>query len=144
MGLTGIPLNTPNSVSSAMAIGIGADYAIYLLYRIREELRKGGDIDVALANSLKTAGKAIVYVASAIVGGYSVLILSFNFYVHIWFGILIVLSMIVSAVSALLLIPALIKAYPPRFLSRDSIRVDELPFPIKAASSTGLRSLFFA
>ncbi|HEY8938871.1 MAG TPA: MMPL family transporter, partial [Cellvibrio sp.] len=40
MGITGIPLNTPNAVSSAMAIGIGADYAIYMLYRMREELKK--------------------------------------------------------------------------------------------------------
>jgi hypothetical protein len=50
-----------------------------------------------------------------------VLMLSFNFYVHIWFGLLIVLSMIVSATSALLLIPALIKLHPPRFL-KTSVR----------------------
>ena len=117
MGLTGIPLNTPNSVSSAMAIGIGADYAIYLLYRIREELGKTNDVDKALAQSLKTAGKAVFFVASAISAGYAVLMLSFNFYVHIWFGMLIVLSMIVSAVSALILIPALIKLHTPRFLT---------------------------
>ncbi len=116
MGLTGIPLNTPNSVSSAMAIGIGADYAIYLLYRIREELQKTHDVNVALLQTMKTAGKAVVYVASAITGGYAVLMLSFNFYVHIWFGLLIVLSMIVSAASALILIPALIKLHTPRFL----------------------------
>ena len=116
MGLTGIPLNTPNSVSSAMAIGIGADYAIYLLYRIREELGKTTDVDVAILNTMKTAGKAVVYVASAITVGYAVLMLSFNFYVHIWFGLLIVLSMMVSATSALILIPALIKLYTPRFL----------------------------
>lgn len=118
MGLTGIPLNTPNSVSSAMAIGIGADYAIYLLYRIREELGKTKDVDKALAETMKTAGKAVFFVASAISVGYAVLMLSFNFYVHIWFGMLIVLSMIVSAVSALILIPALIKLHTPRFLTR--------------------------
>ena len=117
MGLTGIPLNTPNSVSSAMAIGIGADYAIYLLYRIREEMGKTKDVDKALAQTMKTAGKAVFFVASAISVGYAVLMLSLNFYVHIWFGMLIVLSMIVSAVSALILIPALIKLYPPRFLT---------------------------
>jgi uncharacterized protein len=116
MGITGIPLNTPNSVSSAMAIGIGADYAIYLLYRLREELKKTSDVDMALLHTMKTAGKAVVYVASAIAGGYSVLMLSFNFYVHIWFGLLIVLSMVVSAASALILIPALIKLHAPRFL----------------------------
>ncbi len=118
MGLTGIPLNTPNSVSSAMAIGIGADYAIYLLYRIREELGKTKDVDTALFETMRTAGKAVFFVASAISVGYAVLMLSFNFYVHIWFGMLIVLSMIVSAVSALILIPALIKLHTPRFLTR--------------------------
>ena len=130
MGLTGIPLNTPNSVSSAMAIGIGADYAIYLLYRIREEMQKTGDVNTALLQTMKTAGKAVVYVASAITGGYAVLMLSFNFYVHIWFGLLIVLSMVVSAASALILIPALIKLHTPRFLSRVVAvedDVDEMP-----------------
>jgi predicted RND superfamily exporter protein len=116
MGLTGIPLNTPNSVNSAMAIGIGADYAIYLLYRFREEYASLGDFDLALRETLQTAGKAIVYVASAIAGGYSVLLFSFGFYVHIWFGILIVMSMIVSAASALVLIPALLRTFKPAFV----------------------------
>ena len=119
MGLTGIPLNTPNSISSAIAIGIGADYAIYLLYRIPEELDRTGDWTAALAGALTTAGKAVLYVASAIAGGYSVLLLSFGYNVHIWFGILIVLSMVVSAVSALFVIPALIIELKPRFLCRN-------------------------
>lgn len=118
MGVTGIPLNTPNSVASAMAIGIGADYAIYIMYRMREELQRLGDFDAALRETMRTAGKAVVYVATAIAGGYSVLMLSFNFYVHIWFGILIVMSMVVSALSALVLIPTLLKTFPPSFLIR--------------------------
>lgn len=123
MGLTGIPLNTPNSVNSAMAIGIGADYAIYLLYRMREELAKAdGDFDLAMQETMRTAGKAIIYVATAIAGGYSVLILSFDFYVHIWFGILIVLSMVVSAMSALILGPALLKTCAPWFLRQSGLQ----------------------
>jgi len=122
MGLTGIPLNTPNSVASAMAIGIGADYAIYILYRMREELQRLGDFDLALRETIRTAGRAVVYVATAIAGGYAVLMLSINFYVHVWFGILIVLSMIVSAVSALVLVPALLKWHPPSFLRRSALR----------------------
>lgn len=116
MGITGIPLNTPNSVASALAIGIGADYSIYLMFRIREEFVRLGDLDAALRETFRTAGLAVIYVASAIIGGYAVLLLSFNFYVHIWFGILIILSMLVSAISALVLVPALIKIWPPRHL----------------------------
>lgn len=116
MGITGIPLNTPNAVSSAMAIGIGADYAIYMLYRMREELKKHNHFDRALEETMRTAGKAVVYVATAIAGGYSVLMLSKGFYVHIWFGVLIVMSMVVSAISALVLVPALLKWLPSSFL----------------------------
>lgn len=129
MGLTGIPLNTPNSVSSAMAIGIGADYAIYLLYRMREECERLGDFDLALRETMRTAGQAVVYVATAIAGGYSVLMLSFNFYVHIWFGILIVMSMLVSAATALVLVPTLLKTFPPAFIRR---RLQAHPAPVVA------------
>lgn len=130
MGLTGIPLNTPNAVSSAMAIGIGADYAIYLLYRMREEMRGHDDFDRALRSTMKTAGKAIVYVATAIAGGYSVLMLSKGFYVHIWFGVLIVTSMLISAIAALLVVPSLLKWFPSSFLRNTSSEVT------KAAAAT--------
>ncbi|WP_062065826.1 MMPL family transporter [Cellvibrio sp. OA-2007] len=130
MGLTGIPLNTPNAVSSAMAIGIGADYAIYLLYRMREELRGHDDYDRALRSTMRTAGKAIVYVATAIAGGYSVLMLSKGFYVHIWFGVLIVTSMLISAIAALLVVPSLLKWFPLNFLRNTSSE------PAKAATAT--------
>ncbi len=124
MGLFGIPLNTPNSVSSAMGIGIGADYAIYLLYRLREEMQTHDTFEQALRTTMRTAGKAVVYVATAVAGGYSVLLLSFDFYVHIWFGLLIVLSMIVSAITALLLIPTLLSIYTPKCLRKIEISVD--------------------
>lgn len=59
MGWLDIPLNIPNSLISAMAVGIGADYAIYFLYRLREILREeGGDIKDAIRKTLSTAGKA--------------------------------------------------------------------------------------
>lgn len=140
MGATGIPLNTPNSVASAMAIGIGADYAIYILYRMREELQRFGEFDLALRETMRTAGKAVVYVATAIAGGYSVLMLSFNFYIHIWFGLLIVLSMIVSALCALLLIPALMKTWPPGFLRAPAAkkRIRNAALPLMVLLGVGL------
>ena len=133
MGLFGIPLNTPNSVSSAMGIGIGADYAIYLLYRLREELASGGNFEDALRRTMRTAGKAVVYVATAVAGGYSVLLLSFNFYVHVWFGVLIVLSMIVSAMTALLLIPTLLTLHVPRCFR--PIKTQQIPTILSGAAA---------
>ena len=47
---------------SAMAIGIGADYAVYFLFRVREEFERTGDLRQATSVALTTSGKAIAYV----------------------------------------------------------------------------------
>lgn len=116
MGLAGIRLNIATSLISPMAVGIGADYAIYLIFRLREELRRGADERTAFRTALGTSGKAILFVASAIAGGYGVLLFSYGFYVHIWFAILIASAMLVSALSTLTLFASLILTLRPRFI----------------------------
>jgi hydrophobe/amphiphile efflux-3 (HAE3) family protein len=116
IGWTGIPLNVSTSLISAMAVGIGADYAIYLIYRIREELAAGNDPEPAIRRVLATAGKAILFVALAVSAGYGVLLLSFGFHIHQWLALLIAVAMLVSAVAALLLIPSLVLTLRPRFI----------------------------
>jgi len=118
MGWSGIPLNISTSLTSAMAVGIGADYAIYLIYRLREELAKGIDENTAVRNVITTAGKAILFVAIAVSAGYGVLLLSFGYNLHKWLAILIAAAMIMSSLSALLLIPALILTFRPNFIFR--------------------------
>lgn len=116
MGLAGIPLDIGTALISPMAVGIGADYAIYLIYRLREELARGVDEHAAFSAALDTAGKAILFVASAVAGGYGVLIFSYGFYVHMWFAVLITTAMLVSALAALTVLPSLILALRPRFV----------------------------
>jgi hypothetical protein len=115
LGALGIWLNMSTATITAMAVGIGADYAIYLIYRLREELRTAPTDEVALARTLATSGKAIVFVAAAISGGYASLWLgSLEFYRMI--ARLIPLTMLVSAASALTVMPALLFIFRPRFL----------------------------
>ena len=115
MGLLGIPLDTITSAISAMAVGIGADYAIYFLFRVREELADGGDLDAALERALMTSGKAVLFVSSAIAFGYATLCLS-AFGMHQQLGGLVALAMLVSSGSALVLLPAVIARFRPGFL----------------------------
>ena len=57
----------------AMAAGIGADYAIYFLYRLREErARLASDTD-AFAEALHTSGRAVLFVAASIGAGFAVM-----------------------------------------------------------------------
>lgn len=132
MGWSGILLNIPTSLTSAMAVGIGADYAIYLIYRLREELASEPNEEAAVRNVLRTAGEAILFVAVAVAAGYGVLLFSFGFYIHMWLAILIAAAMMVSALSALLLIPALILSFRPNFIYR-RIAVNRNPAPVSIA-----------
>lgn len=131
MGWSGIPLNISTSLISAMAVGIGADYAIYLIYRLREELTRGTDEITAVRNVIGTAGQAILFVAISVSAGYGVLLLSFGYNIHKWLAILIAEAMIMSSLSALLLIPALILTFRPDFIfRRTAVKHNPLPMPI--------------
>lgn len=115
MGWAGIPLQVATATVSAMAVGIGADYAIYMLYRLRSEAALVGP-EAALQRTFRSAGKAVMFVATAIAGGYAVVMLSWGFLIHFWLGLLISAAMIVSAVATLTTLPALAMLLRPAFL----------------------------
>ncbi len=116
MGWLGIPMNIPNSLISAMAIGIGADYAIYLCFRVREELRANHSEADAERIAFMSAGKAALFVSTAVAGGFGVLMLSWDFYMHLWMGLLISLAMLVSSLSTLTIFASLLFGVRPRFI----------------------------
>lgn len=115
MGLFGIPLDVITSPIAAMAVGIGSDYAVYFLFRLREELAVSRTPALALTSTMLTSGKALVYVSSAIAGGYLILCVS-GFVFHIELGVLVALSMVVSSLAAITLLPALALLTRPTFL----------------------------
>jgi len=117
MGWSGILLSMGTAAISAMAIGIGADYAVYFLFRVREELERTGDLRQATATALTTSGKAIAYVASAVAGGYLCLALSL-FKVHVLLGVLVALTMVTSSAATVAFLPAVLLLVKPRFLKK--------------------------
>jgi predicted RND superfamily exporter protein len=122
MGALGIPLQIATALVSAMAVGIGADYGIYMSYRLREELsRPDVSEKMAFEKAFRSAGKATLFVSSAVAGGFGVLMLSWGFNVHMWMGFLIALAMFVSAMSALTVFPALILSIRPKYIFGDRV-----------------------
>jgi predicted RND superfamily exporter protein len=115
MGWMNTPLDISAMISAALAIGIGADYEIYLLYRFREELARSGDVLAATRDSLLTSGKAVLFVAISIIGGYAVLQFSdFAFFNQI--SNMVMATMAVSAFFALFFLRALMMIFKPRFV----------------------------
>lgn len=130
MGLTGIRLDIGTAAVSAMAVGVGADYAIYLIYRLREEVQKHGACDEALRVALATAGKAVIYVALAVGLGYSILMFT-GFGMHTRLGFLVAVAMAVSCLSAIALLPAVLCIVRPRFaFGNGSAAVNRPPVPV--------------
>ena len=115
MGWFGVPLDMGTASITAMVIGIGADYEIYMLFRLRDEYRKCGDLNRALQISLMTSGKAVLYVAISIAGGYASLLISdFRFYPRM--GSTMIITMAISAAMSLLLLRATVTLIRPRFI----------------------------
>ncbi len=61
--------------------GIGTDYTLLLLTRYREELSKGRDINTAILNTYKTAGKTILFSSFTILIGF-VCLYFVQFYIY--------------------------------------------------------------
>jgi len=99
----------------AMAAGIGADYAIYFLYRPREErARLASDTD-AFAEALHTSGRAVLFVAASIGAGFAVM--GFSQYLGMrLFGTLMPIAMAVSCLAALSIMPVLVLRGRPAFV----------------------------
>jgi uncharacterized protein len=115
MGWLGTPLDISAMTTAAMAIGIGADYEIYLLFRFREELARTGSVITATRNSMLTSGKAILLVAISILSGYAVLQASdFAFYNQL--SNMVTATMLISAFFALFFLRALMMLFKPRFI----------------------------
>lgn len=115
MGWAGISLDMGSATVIAMVIGIGADYEIYMLSRLREEHARTGDLPLALAHSLVSSGKAVLLVALSIAGGYAALLTSdFGFYPRL--GTTMIATMLTSAMLSLVLLRVVISLIRPRFI----------------------------
>ncbi len=118
MGWLGTPLDISAMTTAAMAIGIGADYEIYLLFRFKEELARTGSVLAATRKSMLTSGKAILLVAISIIAGYAVLQASeFAFYNTL--SNMVTATMVISAFFALFFLRALMMLFKPRFVFGD-------------------------
>lgn len=116
LGWTGIRLDMGSSTLMAMAAGIGADYGIYFLYRLREERTRAASDAQALHATLETSGRAVIFVAASIGAGFAALGLFSPFFGLRLFGTLMPIAMVISCVAALSVMPVLVLRTRPAFL----------------------------
>jgi len=107
MGWAGIPLDLVTVMIASISMGVGIDASIQYAWRHRMEQRGTLDPDEAIRRTHATVGRAIWIATTVIVCGFLVLVLS-DFKPSIWLGLLNAVAMIVSQLSALTVLPALL------------------------------------
>lgn len=107
MAFAGKSLDIATLMISSITIGIGIDYGIHFIERYREELSNTPSRSQALIRSAQTTGTGIVYNALALALGFGIMILS-AFQGLQNFGLLIAMTMVVSAIGAFVVIPTLL------------------------------------
>jgi predicted RND superfamily exporter protein len=117
MGWGGIALQTGTAIIASVALGIGIDYAIHFLNITTIKAREGMPMEQTIEEAAGTAGRAIVYNASAVGVGFFVLVFS-SFIWNIYFGAFITLTMVTASVATMTFLPCLICSFRPKFLHR--------------------------
>jgi predicted RND superfamily exporter protein len=118
MGFVGIKLNIGTSLVASLAVGIGIDYTIHFMEAYKTEYRASGGQGDFLCRAFSTAGMAIVINALSVGAGFAVLMLS-QFVILRELGLLICLTMIMSALVSLTVIPVLLSIIKPQFICKE-------------------------
>ena len=115
MAYVGVPLDDATMMIGSIAMGIGIDYTIHFISRLRMEIKRGNEIYDALRTTIGTAGRAILINAFSVASGFLVLLMSNTLPLQ-RFGWLTATTMFISAFSAITVLPALIILIKPSFV----------------------------
>jgi len=115
MGLTDTQIGWGASMFTSVAICIGVDYAIHLIYKFKSEFGRSDTPIDALARTLATTGKTILFNAVVVIAGFMVLLAS-AMPPNQQMGLLVSAAMLSSFIATLTVLPALILAAKPSFV----------------------------
>ena len=105
--------STTTSLLIVVLFGIGTDYILFLLFRYRERLRAGGESREAVAFSVRRVGEAVASSALVVIIAFLALLLArLGIFRTMAPGLII--SVVVTLLASLTLIPAAIALVGPR------------------------------
>ena len=114
-----------------MGVGIGVDYAIYIVDRIRQEVVDTADIDEAVRRAVRTTGMAVSFTATTIVGGIFAWMFS-NLRFQAEMAQLLVILMVINMLGAITVVPAFYSILRPKVATallteeqREAIRIQK-------------------
>jgi hypothetical protein len=110
MGFAGIVLKPSTALIFPLSFGIAVDNTIHFLAKYRMTLVAGVPRDEAVTITLRETGKAILFTSLILMGGFLIFTLS-SFGGTVSLGALTALTLFVSLLANLILLPALLFRY---------------------------------
>jgi RND superfamily putative drug exporter len=99
-----------------VGLGVAIDYALLMIFRFRDELREGEDVETALVQTMTHAGRSVIVSGSTVaVGLVSMIVLPLPFIRSIGLGGLLI--PLVSVLAAITLLPAILAVLGERINS---------------------------
>jgi RND superfamily putative drug exporter len=115
-----------------VGIGVGVDYALFIVTRFRQELRRGATVPEAVTGAVETSGKAIFFSGVIVILALmAVLLAPVVVFQSMALGMIVVVAVVLAA--SLTLLPALLTLIGPR-IDRWRVPMPER-FRIDAAAS---------
>ena len=108
-------------LGSLIGLGVGIDYALFIVTRSRQNLRQGMSIEDAVVTSINTSGRAVLFAGATVcIALLGMLFLGFGFLSGL--GIAASVTVIITMLASLTLLPALLGFWKTTVLSRKERR----------------------
>ena len=104
-------------LGALIGLGVGIDYALFIVNRHRKALRQGADLQSAIAKAMSTSGRAVLFAGgTVIVALLGLLILNVGFVSGLGIGAAV--TVFLTVLAAVTLLPALLAILGRRVLRR--------------------------
>jgi predicted RND superfamily exporter protein len=117
MGLSGMSIDINTVPVIAVGIGVGIDYSIYMMDRIREEMVKSGSLASSVHRAIATTGMAVSFTAITLMAGIIMWVLLSDLRFQADAALLLCVMIVLNGFTSMLLVPAWVLVFKPRFIT---------------------------
>lgn len=113
-------INMPDFSSQLVlliGLGVGVDYALFIVTRFQQSLRRGRDVESSIVTAVTTSGRAVLF-AGTVVCIALLSMIALNVGLLTGLGIAASIGVLFTMATSLTLLPALLGFFGPRTLSR--------------------------
>ena len=129
IGLLGHLVSIPNvapTLATMIGLGVGIDYALFIVFRHRDQLHRGMAVDESIAHAMATSGSAVVFAGATVIVALLALLVA-RVPLLGAMGYAAALTVLVAVLTAITLLPAVLAVV--------GRRVDALPLPGRRGST---------